>query len=76
MKNTYFDSKQQGNHKKHLISQEFVLVVKFYCKILFMCIKKQQKTTKNNKKQQKQQNMSTYVTKIIRKTFLSFCFMK
>ena len=21
MKNTYFDSKQQGNHKKHLISQ-------------------------------------------------------
>ena len=31
-----------------------------------MCIKKQQKTTK---KQQKQQNMSTYVTKIIRKTF-------
>ena len=41
-----------------------------------MCIKKQQKTTKNNKKQQKQQNMSTYVTKIIRKTFLFFCFMK
>ena len=38
--------------------------------------KKQQKTTKNNKKQQKQQNMSTYVTKIIRKTFLFFCFMK
>ena len=44
-----------------------------------MCIKKQkkqqkkQKTTKNNKKQQ---NMSTYVTKIIRKTFLFFCFMK
>ena len=49
------------------------MVVKFYCKILFMCIKKQQKTTKNNKKQQ---NMSTYVTKIIRKTFLFFCFMK
>ena len=50
--------------------------MKFYYKILFMCIKKQQKTTKNNKKQQKQQNMSTYVTKIIRKTFLFFCFMK
>ena len=27
--------------------------MKFYYKILFMCIKKQQKTTKNNKKQQK-----------------------
>ena len=44
-----------------------------------MCIKKQQKTTKktkNKKQQKKQQNMSTYVTKIIRKTFLFFCFMK
>ena len=42
-----------------------------------MCIKKQQKTTKNNKKQQNMsKTMSTYVTKIIRKTFLFFCFMK
>ena len=41
-----------------------------------MCIKKQQKTTQKTKNKKKQQNMSTYVTKIIRKTFLFFCFMK
>ena len=51
--------KQQKKAIKTLLVNK-LLVVKFYCKILFMCIKnnkKQQKTTKNNK---------LYVTKIIR----------